>query len=77
MSKPKKDLATKALEEVLTFFDGSYKKQIVLLERELREKIAKQDFDAAAVIRDDRNDVQKYWSQVELRKRIMYALGRD
>lgn len=71
------DLAIKALEEVLVFFEGSFKKQIVVLEREFQEKMAEQDFDAAAVIRDDRNDVQKYWSQVELRKRIMYALGRD
>lgn len=64
------------LEEVLRFLDGSYMAHVRVIQREKEQQVADQNFDAAAVLRDEERDLTHYWSRDELRRRVLQALGR-
>lgn len=63
------------LEEVVSYLDGSCQNQIRVLAREKEEQVAAQNFDAAAVIRDQHRELVAYWSREAMLRRVLYALG--
>lgn len=70
-------LECNVLEEVVRYLDGSYLHQIRALERDKERQVAAQNFDAAANIRDEQKALQAYWAPDALRRRVLYAMGRD
>lgn len=65
------------LDMVERYLDGTANRQIRVLAREKEEQVARQNFDAAAEIREQQKELEDFWSKKAMLQRVRYALGKD